>query len=39
MCIKNYENEFNKLMFDLIDSEKIIAVRNNPFEDVERENC
>ena len=34
LCIKNYENEFNKLMFDLIDSEKIIAVRNNPFEDV-----
>ena len=34
ICIKSYENEFKKLMLHLIDSEKIIAVRNNPFEDV-----
>ncbi len=34
ICIKSYKNEFKKLMLHLIDSEKIIAVRNNPFEDV-----
>ncbi len=34
LCIKNYENEYKKLMLHLIESEKIIAVRNNPFEDV-----
>lgn len=34
LCIKNYEDKFKKLMLHLIESEKIIAVRNNPFEDV-----